>query len=92
VLLRKKEIFVARDSSVGIRENFINALRKLGICGFADGIVVEEVPGGFLYVKGRETKHLFKADGRLSEIVSMLEIRGILRRCPLGCVNYCILS
>ncbi len=64
-------------------------LRGFGICELAEDARVEIIPGGFILVEREHARVLFHHNARAEEVLTNLELHGLLRRCVLGCVQHC---
>ena len=63
-----------------------------GIDNCPEELIVEQVPGGFILVRRGKRKALYHVNAPAAEVQANLAIQGLLKRCSLGCIAYCVLS
>lgn len=80
-----------RDQPGSSHLEFLRRLRSYRMCSLVDGARYIERGGGIILIEGGVKPVLFHINARFDEVVTSLEIHGLLKSCPYGCVEACAL-
>lgn len=71
---------------------FYGAIRKYGLCTFAEGVRVKHLTNGAIAVTDGAVGAIWFKDTPIDGVAQDAEVRGFMNRCSKACTLYCKLK